>query len=37
MNIALVLLYLCDRVHDVETIHGICELLTVSGNILHCQ
>ena len=31
-----VLLYvaICNLVHDVETIHGLCYLLTASGNLL---
>ena len=24
---------MCDPVHDVETIHGLCLLLTASGNM----
>ena len=24
---------MCDTAHDVETIHGLCSLLTESGNI----
>ena len=25
---------ICDLVHDVETVHGLCVMLTASGNLV---
>ena len=33
LNYFTLVVTICDLVHDVETIHGLCKLLTASGNL----